>query len=272
MPREHPLARVERELKLAPRHRLDLVEEVGADMRALQAELQRRGRSPAEARREAIRRLVPGGEAVRRLEGRHAPRLGRWLRADGRLLYGDGRGDRVTRLGIGAAAVLGGALGIVATVRPGLSGTAMVLSWALVIVFALLVANLTRVAVQLWLNGDLRARQRQLLWTRHVGLIVTAVALGALGAAWEGYLVLTSTEQVDSSALLAWETAGTMAYFAATGLAAAIFGLFGWLSIAPRLIADEETERRIAEFFTRRRANRHGAPESREAHESKGES
>jgi len=278
MPREHPLARVERDVKLAPRHRLDLVEEVDADVRALQAEMERRGCSPAEARQEAITRLVPAGEVVEQLEDRHAPGLGRWLRANGRWLrtdgrwqHGDGRGDRVTGLGIGAAALLGGAVGIVATVRPGLSGTAMVSSWALVIVFALLVANLARMAAQLWLHGDLRVRQRRLLWARHAGLIVTAVALGALGAAWEGYLVLTNTEQVDSSALLAWETAATMAHFAATGLAAAIFGLFGWLSISPRLIADQEIERRITEFFAEDRAKLTLNTSAPSIHESKGD-
>ncbi|MCY3676171.1 MAG: hypothetical protein F4Z31_12210 [Gemmatimonadetes bacterium] len=271
MPREHPLARVEREVKLAPRQRLDLVEEVDADVRAMQAEMERRGYSPAEARREAIRRLVPAGEVVEQLEDRHAPGLGRWLRAEGRWLHADGSGDRVTGLGIGAAALLGGAVGIVATVRPGSSGTAMVLSWGLVIVFSLLVANLARVAAQLWLHGDLRVRQRRLLWARHAGLIVTAVALGALGAAWEGYLVLTNTEQVDSSALLAWETAGAMAHFPASGLAAAIFGLFGWLAISPRLIADQEIERRITEFFAQDRARLTLNTSAPSIHESKGD-
>jgi len=271
MPREHPLARIEREVKLAPRHRLDLVQEVDADVRAMQAEMERRGCSPVEARREAIRRLVPVGEAVRQLEDRHAPRPGRWLRTDGRWLHADGRGDRVTGLGIGAAALLGGTVGIVATVRPGLSGTAMALSWALVMVFALLVANLARVAAQLWLHGDLRVRQRRRLWARHAGLIVTAVALGALGAAWEGYLVLTNTDQVNSPALLAWETAGTVAHFAATGLAAAILGLFGWLAIAPRLIADQEIERRIADFFAQDPAGLTLNIPVPSVHESKGE-
>lgn len=271
MPREHPLARVEREVKLAPQQRLDLVEEVDADVRAMQAEMERRGYSPVEARHEAIRRLVPAGEVVEQLEDRHTPGLGRWLRTDGRRQHGDGRGDRVTRLGIGAAALLGGAAGIVATIRPGLSGTAMALSWALVIVFALLVANLARVAAQLWLHGDLRARQRRLLWGRHAGLIVTAVALGALGAAWEGYLALVGGELADGAALLAWETAGTMAYFAATGLAAAIFGLFGWLSISPRLIADQEIERRITEFFAQDRARLTLNTSAPSIHESKGD-
>ncbi|MDE2803714.1 MAG: hypothetical protein OXN18_01070 [Gemmatimonadota bacterium] len=234
-------------MRLAPRYRLDLVEEVDADVRAMQAEMERRGFSPAEARRGAIRRLVPTGEVIQRLQERHAPPLRRWLRAEG-------RGDRVTRLGIGAAALLGGAVGVIATARPALSGTAMVLSWAIVIVFALLVANLAWVASRLWLHGDLRAWQHQRLWARHAGLVVTAVALGALGASWEGYLGLAGNGHTDSPVPLAWETAGTMAYFAATGLAAATFGLFGWLSIAPRLIADEEIERRIADFFARRRS------------------
>ena len=250
MPREHPLARIEREVKLAPRHRLDLIQEVDADVRAMQAEMERRGCSPVEARREAIRRLVPVGEAVGGSKTARAG-AGRWLRTDCRWLHADGRGDRVAGLGIGASALLGGAVGIVATIRPGLSGTAMVLSWALVIVFALLVANLARVAAQLWLHGDLRVRQRQLLWARHAGLIVTAVALGALGAAWEGYLVVTNTEQVDSSALLAWETAGSMARLPASPRrSSACSGL----SISPRMIADQEIERRITEFFAQDRA------------------
>ena len=83
MPREHPLRRVERELKVAPRRRLDVIEEVDADARGLQAELERRGRTPGQARRAAVRQVVPTEQALGDLELRHAPRFGRWMRATG---------------------------------------------------------------------------------------------------------------------------------------------------------------------------------------------
>lgn len=242
MPREHPLAGVERALRVAPRHRLDLVEEMDADLRGLQAELERRGLATADARREAIRRLVPADGVVGRLEDRYLARAGRWMR---RTAWA----DRATSLSVGTAAALAGVSAVIATGGPATSGASAVLAWPLVTVFALLAVNLAGAAVRLWLHGDLRSERRQLLWARQAGLIVTAVALGALGAAWEGHQALSAAEYPARSVLAAWEVAGRMAYYAGTGLAAAIFGLFGWLVIAPRLIADAEIERRIAAFF-----------------------
>lgn len=50
-----------------------------------------------------------------------------------------------------------------------------------------------------------------------------------------------------------WEPVGRMATVAGTGLAAAVFGLFGWLALTPRPLTDEEAERRIARFFAQAR-------------------
>ena len=224
MPREHPLARVDRELKVAPRHRLDLIEEVDADVTALQAELERRGHSPVRARRTALDQLVPGAEALDRLEARHAPRTRRWARAAAWL-------DPAVRLGVGAATALTAA----ATFRIGASGSSggtAVLLWSHVFLAALLAANLAWTAARIWIHADLRPAGRRLLWARQGGLIVAAVAVGALGAAWKGYLHFAGADPATISPLSAWGAVAEMARVAAIGLGTAIFGLFGWLAIA----------------------------------------
>ena len=99
MRHEDPLAAVERALKVSPERRLELIEEVDADVDALQEELERRGYPPAAARRAALNRFLPAPETLVALEAQHGPPLGRWLRAAGI------RG-RVERLGAMAAASL----------------------------------------------------------------------------------------------------------------------------------------------------------------------
>ncbi len=243
MPREHPLARVERGLKVAARVRLDLIEEVDADVRSLQAELERRGHSPARARQAALQQLLPGAEALDQLEERHSPLPRRWARGAGWL-------DHTVRLGVGAVATAAGAAAfrIAASVSTG--GMALLL-WSQVVLTALLAANLAWAAARLWIHGDLRPVERRVLWARQGGLIVASVALGALGAAWRGHLLLTAPDLANISQLSAWSAVQEMARIAAIGLGTAIFGLFGWLAITPRLITDEEVERRIARFFAR---------------------
>ena len=250
MRRENPLARVERELRVAPRHRLDLVEEVGADVLALQAELERRGYGAAEARRVAVARLMPGGKVIRQLEARHAPPLGRRLLASAWM-------DRAVAVGAGAAAAFAGVLAVVVTGDLGGGGMTAAIRWLLALVAALMAANLARAAARLWVRGDLRQEERQLLWARQTGLIVAAVALGALGAAWEGYLALGASPGAPGPASLsqpaAWEAIGSVAGVAVSGLGVAVFGLFGWLLVTPRLLTDEECERRIDAFFAQSR-------------------
>lgn len=250
MPRENPLARVERELRVAPRHRLDLVEEVGADVLALQAELERRGYGPAEARSAAVARLMPGGEVIRQIEDRHAPPLGRRLLASGWM-------DRAVAVGAGAAAAFAGVVAAVATGDLGGFGETAAIRWLLVLVTALVAANLARAAARLWVQGDLRQEERQLLWARQTGLIAAAVALGALGAAWQGYVALGPSLGATGPAPVAqaetWEAIRSLAGVAVSGLGVAVFGLFGWLLVTPRLLTDEECERRIDAFFAQSR-------------------
>lgn len=256
MPREHPLERVERELKVAPRRRLDVIEEVDADARALQAELERRGLTPGRARRAALRQVVPAEQALADLDARHAPRFGHWARTAG-------WADRAVGLGMAAAAAAAGLVTAVALYGSGVAGVASFVTWPLVVVVAALASNLSWAVIQLWVHGNLRPLQRQSLWNRHAGLIVAAVALGASGAAWVGRVTLLGEPPV-------WEAVGRMATVAATGLAAAIFGLFGWLALTPRLLTDEEAERRIATFFARARPHLTLSLEPPSEHERKG--
>lgn len=258
MPREHPLAGVERELKVGPRRRLDLIEEVDADVRALQAELERRGRTPAEARHEALRRLVPDGEVLDQLEARHGSRLQRRMRAAGWL-------DLAVRLGVGTVATLTG-LAAVRITAAGPDGPSTALAWSQVVLIALLAANVAWAAARLWIQADLRSSGRRLLWARQGGLIVVAVALGALGAAWEGYSAFAAPDPATISSLAAWGVIRRVAHVAAITLATAIFGLFGWLAITPRMISDEEVERRIARFFARARPSLELQPQTPSVH------
>ena len=239
---DHPLAEVERDLEVSPRRRLELLEELGADAEALQAELERRGYRPNQARQAALRQLVPAGETLAQLQAQHAPPLGRWARTAGWL-------DRLERLGIVAAAILAGAAAGGAMIWSGPLGSAAVLAGAQVILVALLAANWTLAAKRLWIDGDLRPVLRQQLWTRQIGLVVAAIALGALGAAWQGYGAWEALEAEAFSMQATWDAVRRIVTFAAVGFVAAIFGLFGWLSITPRMIDDEAIERRISAFF-----------------------
>ncbi len=242
---EHPLAGLERNLTVSPRRRLDLLEEVDADAEALQAELERRGYGPAQARRAALRRIVPGTETLAQLEAQHGPPLGRWARGAGWI-------DRAERLGIFVATGLAGAVACIGIAGSGPLGSAAVLAWPQVLVVALLAANWTRAAKRLWIDGDLRPEPRRRLWERQLGLIVLAVALGALGAAREGYAAFGALEAEGFAAPAMWDAIRRFVSFAALGLSAAIFGLFGWLAITPRLIDDETMEHRISAFFASR--------------------
>ena len=242
---EHPLADVERSLAVPPRRRLDVLEEVDADAEALQAELERRGYGPAQARRAALRRVVPGTETLAQLEAQHAPPLGRWARGAGWI-------DRVERLGIVVATGLAGAVACITILGTGALGSAALLAWPQVIVVALLAANWTRAAKRLWIDGDLRPELRRRLWERQIGLIVLAVALGALGAAREVYGAFGALEAEAFAPPAMWDAVGRIVSFAALGLSAAIFGLFGWLALTPRLIDDETMEHRISAFFASR--------------------
>lgn len=244
MRRDHPLTGVERDLDVSPRRRLELLEELGADAEALQAELERRGYSPAQARRTVLHQLMPTGETVAELEVQHAPRLGRWVRTAGWL-------ERVERLGVAAAAIAAGGTALAAVRWQAPASPTASLAWVQVALVALLAANWTRAAKRLWVDGDLRPEPRRLLWNRQVGLVVAAVALGALGTAWEGYAALGALEADAPATRAVWEGVRRSAALAALGFGAATFGLFGWIAITPRLLSDETVERRISLLLAR---------------------
>ena len=243
-PGGHPLKGLERNLRAPPRRRLELLEEVGADAEALEGELMRRGSRPILARDAALRRLVPDRDALRDLEAQHASPLQRWIQSMG-------RAERIERLGIGAAALVAGAAAWLVVRAPGSLGAASPLAWVQIVVFALLAANWIQAAFGLWVDGDVRPYRRRTLWRRQVGLMVFAVALGAFGTAWEAYAAMDALEADAATALTAWATARRAVFFAALGVGAATFGLFGWVSLLPRLITDEAIERRISAFFRR---------------------
>ena len=183
MRHESPLAAVERALKVSPELRLELIEEVDADVDALQEELERRGYSPESARRAALNRFLPAPGTLVALEAQHGPRLGQWLRAAG-------WAGRIERWGALAAAIMA-ALSLLAAIWSRASAAASApLACSLVLVVALLAANWFRAAASLWIDGSLPPERRRLLWARQVGLIVTAISLGGLGATWEGYTAL----------------------------------------------------------------------------------
>ena len=241
MRHESPLAAVERALKVSPERRLELIEEVDADVVALQAELERRGYSPAAARRAALCRLLPATETLATLETQHAPWLGRWL-------SNMGIRPGIECLGATAVAVLAAMSLWAAIWRWDNAGASTLLACALVVVVALLAANWFRAAASLWIDGSLAPERRRLLWARQVGLIVTAISLGGLGATWEGYTALGAP---DASFVAAWTAVHRSVFFAALGFGAALLGLLGWLAVIPRLITDETVEGRITALLVR---------------------
>lgn len=239
------LAATARRLNITPRRRLEMIEELGADLEALQAAYERRGLSPAAARREALMRLVPAEESLRELNAQHAPRTARWLKAAG-------IGGRVERFGAAAAAILAGTA-VLAIPAEEAAVQGSLLLWAQALIAALLAANWCRGAAGLWIMGVLPPGVRSLFQARQAGLITGAASLGGLGALWQGYIGLGTHE---ASPDLVWHVVRPALLTGAIGIGAAIFGALGWLALMPRLISDEWSERRIETLLTPSRPQR----------------
>ena len=243
---ESKLGAVARKLKAPPRRKLELIEELGADAEALQEELERRGYDARTARRIAAGQVEPSGGVLAELEAQYVPRAGRWIREAG--LAGS-----MDRVGASTTALLAGSAVLAALWwhDPGVGSR--LLAWSLVVVVALLSSNWARAAKGLWIDGDLPAEKRRILWARQVGLMVTAAALGGLGATWEGYLGLGVPEGTPGTA---WAAVQRAVFFGAAGLGATAFGALGWLALVPRLISDESQEGRITSALGRLRSLR----------------
>jgi len=244
VPHNEPLARLERDLRMPPQRRLELLEEIDADLDALFRELVARGLSPARARQVALSRLLPEGEALEHLEAEHEPIGARWLRRRSWHAYAE-RGALVLAAGIPAV------LALWTVRRAGGATTGSLWIAAELLIVAALGVNWVRTASLLWVRRDLRPVARLAHWRLQVGLIVAAVAIGALGGAWEGYRLLNVGAVGAPITVPAWTIMRSALTLAILGTAAAIFGLFGWLSLMPRLATDDIIDKRIAEVFRR---------------------
>jgi len=247
-----PLARVDADLRAHPRRRLAVVEELAADLEALEDELVARGLERGKAREAARRRLVPDAEAISALEATHGPDRSRaapivWLRRWERLAVLALTLSLTAWLGLGALRGIG-------------RGNAFV--WIELALVGLLIANWAAAALELWVGEDLRRAERRRYERRHAGLLVAAFAAGALGTAVEAYaLIELATPTAPLS--LVWGAVGRVTSTAALGLAAPVLGLLAWLSLTPRLIRYERIEARIRRLFLARSPRlEHGERES----------
>jgi len=244
-----PLARLEREMRMPPQRRLELLEELDSDLDAFARELVSNGWKPRRARQVALSRLLPSGEALEHLEAEYEPIGVRWLRQRRWLAYAD-RCALVLSAGVPVVLALW-------VLQKG-GGVATSSFWVVaeLLIIAALGINWTRAASRLWVRRDLRPAMRLAYWRLHAGLIVAAVAIGALGSAWEGYMLLGAGSGLTTVPI--WSSLRSVLTLATLGTAAAVFGLFGWLSLMPRLATDDVIQRRIAAIF-RRSSTTHAA-------------
>jgi len=237
---EDALARLDRSLRVTPERRLSVLEEIGADLSALAADLRRSGLSAAAAREQAARRLLPDADTISALEATHGPDRARaapivWLRRWERVAVLALTLSLTAWLGIGAGRGGIGAVNLFVWVELGLAG--------------LLIANWATAGLKLWLGEDLRREERRRYGHRHAGLIAAAFAAGALGTALEGYALIGLASAAPPSPDALWSAVGRVASTAALGLAAPVLGLLAWLSLTPRLVRYERIEARIRRLF-----------------------
>lgn len=238
-----PLAGMEARLRLHPGRRLEIVEELAADLEALEDELVARGLPRAEAREAARRRLLPDTDAISALERTHGPDRPRpapveWLR----------RWERVAVLGL--TAVLVGWLAASA-VGGGIRVSPLFVAVELGLV-GLMVANWATAGLRVLLGEDVRRDERHRFGRRQTGLIVAAFAAAALGTAVEAYALTAVATPTPPGPAVVWSAVGRIASTAALGLAGPIVGLLAWLSLTPRFIRYERIEARIRRLFRAR--------------------
>lgn len=231
-----------RHIRVHPRTRLALLEEIAADVDALEDELVARGLSRAHARAAAVGRLYPGAEAARELEVDYAP-YRRFAERVG--------GDRLARLervalglvGILTMATLALTLGRLETLR----GAGPFL-WGAIAATSLLVANTVRVAFCLWVRQDIRAAERRAARRVQMGLVLLVGSLCLAGAAAEAYGAAGRLEASPD-----WATGFAMLrdvmVLLALGLGAVVIGLTGWQAVTPSLYRFESFEQRVASVF-----------------------
>jgi hypothetical protein len=231
-----------RHIRVHPRTRLALLEEIAADVDALEDELVARGLTRAHARAAAVGCLYPGPEAARELEVDHAA-YRRFAERVG--------GDRLARLeraalglvGILTMAGLAVTLGRLETLR----GAGPFL-WGAIAATSLLVANTVRVAFCLWVRQDMRAAERRTARRVQMGLVLLIGSLCVAGSAAEAYDAAGRLEASPD-----WATGFAMLRdimaLLALGLGAVVIGLTGWQAVTPSLYRYESLEQRVANVF-----------------------
>lgn len=238
-----PLAGMEARLRLHPGRRLEIVEELAADLEALEDELVARGVPRREARVAALRRLLPDSDAISALEATHGPDRARatpieWLR----------RWERVAVLGL-TAALIGWLAASAAGGGLRVSPVFVAVELALV---GLMFANWATAGLKVLLGDDLRRDERRRFGRRQTGLIVAAFAAAALGTAVEAYALTALGIPAPPGPAVVWSAVARVASTAALGLAAPVIGLLAWLSLTPRFIRYERIEARIRRLFRAR--------------------
>jgi hypothetical protein len=241
-PREAALPQLERGLRLHPRKRLVLLEELRADLDALEDELTARGLPRSRARAAAAMRLLPDPQAARALE-HEAALYHRLARGRGGTVL-----QKAERVAIGLVAALVAVALAVAMAGLELTGSAALFALAMITLISLIVANTLRVAWGLWVRQDLRAADRRAAWRVQLGLILVGISIGGLGAV---VLAYGATGRLVSSADVstAFTLVRDVALLASLGLGAAVIGLLGWLALTPSLRSYDLFERRIAAVF-----------------------
>lgn len=250
MPPKDPLNGLDSRLHLQPKQRLELLEELRSDLEDLEEALSRKGYRPRRAREKALRQLLPSADVVQALETHHEGTALRWIR----------RHSRTSNVGRWALAALAGVSVLLALNflrQAGLFSSAGPFVGLELLLTGSLAANWAYTGFQLWVGRGVRPESRQLRWRYHAGLIVAAVAIGALGSAWEGYSVLGILGESTPEPAIAWAALRRALVLITLGTAAATFGLFAWLSFVPKLATDEAIERRIAALFRHPRSVSH---------------
>lgn len=235
---------MEARLRLHPGRRLEIVKELAADLEALEEELVARGIRRGEARRAAVRRLLPDAEVISALEATHRPEGLRaapvqWLR----------RWERAVALVLTLGLVIWLALSAAAG---GMIRTANPFVWVELGLLALMIANWAVAGAKLLLGEDLRRDERRRRGRRQAGLIVAAFAVAALGAALETYALIGGAAAAPPAMAEIWSAVGRITSTAAFALAAPVVGLLAWLTLTPRLIRYERIEARIRRLFRAR--------------------
>ena len=236
---ERGLARV---LRIHPRRRFEILEEISADVDSLEETLASRGVPRGRARAAALERLLPDDRVVRQLEEGAVP----YRRLEARL--GTARLHAAERLALAAIASLTVVGVLIGLIRLDAFRTGGGFVWALAAIVAAIAANTGRLAYGLWVRQDVSAADRRRAWRLQVGLVLVAISVAGTGvgiAAWTA----TGALATEPDLVTAWRLVRDVMAFASLGLGAVALGLTGWIALTPSLRSYDVFERRIAALF-----------------------